>query len=361
MVLQDRRNGAVWMTFRIFEPGGGGDKKSPQPDQSLSERKKASLFVVSPPRSTAKPKPIGKRKKVTLPAIIVEDQKLGGEDVLLVTNKTVTVAEGAQLTLAPGTWLAFGPKAALVVEGALVAAGTNEAPIFFTSASGRQRWQGLYLKLRRKGAPANKLSWCVVKRAEYGLHLSNSGVVVEHCAFIRNQVGMLFHHDKVSITDTVIAGSVGDGVSAGEDFYSTWTDVTISGSGGIGYHGTFKGWARMDRCAITGNAGGGLKGERRGRPEVNNSNIHSNTTFDIWCAQKESYEFKNVHVGAKSSKLLASKPNTTVPNIIDARRTGKTGMGIVVIKGVSVTPISPCGASEKVRTMAQQYDRLGIK
>ena len=55
-------------------------------------------------------------------------------------DETVIVPAGLSLTIAPGTELRFGVGCSLISYGALIAAGTAEAPILFTAQNRWRKW-----------------------------------------------------------------------------------------------------------------------------------------------------------------------------------------------------------------------------
>ena len=65
-------------------------------------------------------------------------------DKRYVLNGTVIVAEGANLTIQPGTEISVAPQKFLRVDGTLIARGTENQPITFASSSNTgERWSGV--------------------------------------------------------------------------------------------------------------------------------------------------------------------------------------------------------------------------
>ncbi|MDE6121000.1 MAG: hypothetical protein K2F63_04345, partial [Muribaculaceae bacterium] len=91
---------------------------------------------------------------------------------------SLTVAEGATLTLAPGTRLCFHDKARLIVRGTLVAQGTPEAPVLMEGdRQGNvvadisfdimsRQWQGVFFTA---SSTANSLSHTIIRNTVQGV------------------------------------------------------------------------------------------------------------------------------------------------------------------------------------------------
>lgn len=132
--------------------------------------------------------------------LLAQDTVWRGEVLVL---GAVTVAAQATLTVEPGTVVRFkkseGRNPTLVVQGRLVASGTKEDPIRFTSnfaASAAGDWLGITLLGSEK---KNVLEHCRIDGAQTGLealfsNLTLKGVRAERCA-----VGMRFQDALVQM------------------------------------------------------------------------------------------------------------------------------------------------------------------
>ncbi len=295
---------------------------------------------------------------VELKCIVADDRAIGGPGVLVWVPEKVTVPKDITLTIRPGTTLKFDSLSGMEIAGQLVAKGTKEAPIVFRAADSKCGWEGLLMKT----SPARgALDWCVVTCARVGISSPASRLTVSHSAFVTNVIGMRLNGLTV-IEDTAVMNSVGAGVLAieGSRGRDTFAGCTLSGNGGAGYHGTHKGFPKMDRCVISNNLGGGLHGDNmfnRGSARVTNSNIFDNKRFDVYLQRGNGYTWSNVYVGKTSSAILAKDPTKTVPNIVDARKTGRKDAGIVLIRNVPVQLVADAGASAAVLKMAAPFTK----
>jgi len=140
-----------------------------------------------------------------------------------VIHGSVTVAEGATLTIHPGTEIRADGGAELNVKGALIADGTSDQPIIFTSfdiSPSKGDWAGL----RFTKADTSILDHVVVKYAGTGIRADSS---------------------RLSITNSTISDNSGQGVwlygSSGSIVGNTISDngvVFMWWSLGVSFQGT---------------------------------------------------------------------------------------------------------------------------
>ncbi len=109
----------------------------------------------------------------------------------LVLAGPVVVKRGATLTIAPGAVVGFLDGARLTVEGALVASGTAERPIRFTSAVVKAPtfFDGGGVELAESRSEAQSvLEHCVFEYQRTGLVCRGAAPVLRGCTFRRNGV-----------------------------------------------------------------------------------------------------------------------------------------------------------------------------
>ncbi len=156
----------------------------------------------------------------------------------VVIDGIVTVKKGGRLVIAPGTRVAFVRNdrdgdgigdSELLVEGEIVARGTEDAPIIFTSAEKEPRpadWKYLYLDFARRGEIAHVVSeyaysgiqvhFCkariensVFRHNIDGVRFSTVNIVVEGNAIYNNRHGLRYEERRSSalITGNDIRGN----------------------------------------------------------------------------------------------------------------------------------------------------------
>ncbi len=135
-----------------------------------------------------------------------------GIDAVYYPTGTVTVQ--AELTLDPGVWIAFGSGAQMDVDpsGALIAVGTDEAPILLTGMEHvRGYWGGL--RFYQTNSPDNQLDYVTV---EYGGGYWDANVFV---------TGSSGHACQVAITNSTLQESLEYGLRCNSS-YSTITSFS---------------------------------------------------------------------------------------------------------------------------------------
>lgn len=156
---------------------------------------------------------------------IETDTAWSAQDTILVTDM-LTVQPGATLTITPGAVVLFRSGILIWCKGRLLAEGTPEAPITFSSAAdtlggspGPYDWSGLQFYL----TSGNRLSYCEIRYAADGVKATYADVEIDHCTieyFYSRGVYVLADTPsegyQVEIQDCLIRqtedGAVGDGI-----------------------------------------------------------------------------------------------------------------------------------------------------
>lgn len=176
-------------------------------------------------------------------ATLTEDIVWHGE---VLVEGGVTVSPQTTLTVQSGTVVRFrGAAAALVVQGRIVASGTADRPVVFTSSFAEPAagdWQGLVLLASDK---KNLFEQCRVEGAETGLDASFAAVTLKEVRFVgcRNGArlrdtfvvmngggskgcgtGLLFSDSEADIRGADFAGNR-------QGIFAVRTSLSLSGSG----------------------------------------------------------------------------------------------------------------------------------
>ena len=168
------------------------------------ERPKAALSGISAlPSVTA---PLSRSYK---------DEALVGDTVWrgrVRVDGNLRIPEGSRLLIAPGTIVEFSRKDSngdglgengILIQGALIAKGTKEAPILFRSAEKNRRmgdWDSVNLMNSDKAE--NLIENCFFEDAYRGLHFHYSTVKVTGSSFSNNFRGIQFQESSVEIRDS---------------------------------------------------------------------------------------------------------------------------------------------------------------
>uniref|UniRef100_A0A831U1X0 DUF1565 domain-containing protein n=1 Tax=Geobacter metallireducens TaxID=28232 RepID=A0A831U1X0_GEOME len=166
-------------------------------------------------------------------AVLTEDTVWRGE---VFVEGGITVAPQTTLTVEPGTVVRFrrtvageGAGPLLLVQGRLVARGSAEAPVRFTSSFSDPRageWQGIvFLGSEKK----NLLEQCRVEGAAVGIDASFSTVTLKEVSLADCGTGARFQDSIVTVS-----GGSASGCAVGMDFADSESDIrgiTVRGNG----------------------------------------------------------------------------------------------------------------------------------
>ena len=177
----------------------------------------------------------------------------------LVTG-TYEVPAGSELTIEPGTKLAFSKDAALIIRGRLLIKATESAPVELSGkASGTATWQGL----RINSSPDVQIDHVRIRGAQTGIYVHSSKPVIENSIITANIVGIYAGEygspSHPSLKNCLITQNREDG-------------VVLKGSS-----------ATIEHCTISRNGGWGIRGEYYASPSISASIISENKNGGIWC------------------------------------------------------------------------------
>ncbi len=143
-----------------------------------------------------KPRPVAQPVK----GVISQDTLWQGEVAI---DKDVVVLSGVTLSIAPGTVVRFKKSKStrvdprflfttteLIIRGSLLAEGTPEQPILFTSAEEQPQmedWAGIILD----GAEASIIKHCRLEFAQTAVYCINASPKIEHNVFSHNKYGII--------------------------------------------------------------------------------------------------------------------------------------------------------------------------
>lgn len=253
--------------------------------------------------------------KQTLP----EDTTWQGD--IFVTGD-IYVPPGVTLTVAPGTIVKFKrieetdernlfaldspyyPVAEIIVRGRLIAKGTSEDRIVFTSAEVDAR-PGDWGALNLLGSDDHSIEYAKILFAYNGVHAHGSTGSITHCEFASNGVGISFKSEeetpdvpwfgkrsKFVITDNLFhrnKGGVGFRNSDGEimhneirdnKFFGVWPKENVK--------------AQISYNEITGNKKGVLLYQTQG-VVLSNNNIYDSKDYEIAAAAAQDYDVDARH------------------------------------------------------------------
>jgi hypothetical protein len=180
--------------------------------------------------------PLAARDEAPIKATVVYQDRFLDQDTVwrgdILVEGVVTVAPQATLNLEPGTVVHFRRKGTqaplLVVQGRIVASGTRETPVLFTSnfavpAAGD--WQGVMLLGSEK---KNLLENCRIEGAQTGLEVLFSNLTLKNVRSERSETGMRFQ-DAVIVMEGGGASACDTGLSFSES-ETTLRNISVVGN-----------------------------------------------------------------------------------------------------------------------------------
>ncbi|RKY51807.1 MAG: hypothetical protein DRP89_08735, partial [Candidatus Neomarinimicrobiota bacterium] len=121
---------------------------------------------------------------------------------------SVTVTSGATLTIQPGVTVEFGGYYNLTAkaDSKIIAEGTEDEPILFTSATGtsRQSWKNIYIY-----SSHNRFKWCTFEYGNWALKVEGypnfaTDNVIENCTFHDNDQALRIHKNTATVKNCQI-------------------------------------------------------------------------------------------------------------------------------------------------------------
>jgi len=252
--------------------------------------------------------------------IVLDKQELKGDTTwsgTVIVNGDILVPPGVTLTVLPGTTVKFRridetseqnmfgvespyyPEAELIVRGRLIARGTGDETIVFTSAEVNARpkdWGAINFL----GSDGNVIEHAKILFAYNGVHGHGSSATISHAEFAKCGVGVSFKKEE----------ETKDAPWYGKPSEMTITDSRfVNNKGGIGFRNArgriahnliednkfFGLFAKEDSAVtveyneITGNKKGVYLYQARGL-SVRHNNIHGNADYNVAVAEAQDYD-----------------------------------------------------------------------
>ncbi len=115
----------------------------------------------------------------------------------------VEVLPDAVLSIRPGTTLFFSPHAGMDIHGRILAEGTKEKRITFTSTNqqGASDWEEILLDR----ASGSRFVYCDFEYATWGIHSHFSDVTISYCRFRQNDGGIRFRSGPLEISHSLFS------------------------------------------------------------------------------------------------------------------------------------------------------------
>jgi parallel beta-helix repeat protein len=133
-------------------------------------------------------------------------------DSPFVVSQNVIVYQNATLTIESGVEISFGGHFSLIVNGQLVANGTQDKMITFTSNK-HQPEAGDWNAIEFNGTEPSTLAYCSIKYAKIGTAIENGNVEIKYCEISDNlQNGITIEDGTVKIKNSLISDNHQNGI-----------------------------------------------------------------------------------------------------------------------------------------------------
>jgi Right handed beta helix region/PKD domain len=135
-------------------------------------------------------------------------------DSPFILSNDMTIDPTATLTIEPGVQVRFGGSFSITVNGAIVANGTEERMILFTTNDPSQQdaWQTILIR----GSQPSLFINCIVEGALNGTTVEGGVADIEKCTFRSNfDNGVVVHSGTLFLQDSDITNNTGNGITVG--------------------------------------------------------------------------------------------------------------------------------------------------
>lgn len=277
----------------------------------------------------------------------------GGPEILYVETDTawsgdvrvagvVHVRKSATLTILPGTRVLFAkrtfPRAAdshegfvgpgIRVEGRIVAAGTEEKPVLFTSDGTVA--PGAWDKILFTFSEGNRFERCVFEGARYAFHSHFSGIGVRDCVFRDNEEGVRLGTSRVRIEGSVFTRNLVRGINFRECRNTILRNLVYGNGDGIFLH------SKTEGSILRGNA---IYGNRHFNLRL--GDLHAgdiDVSGNWWGTGDDEAARRTIHDGSTTPGVGAARvaPVLSAPPVTGAEVRGVFAARMLPVAGAHV-------------------------
>jgi len=312
-----------------------------------------------------KAKAEGKDGRASFEGDIAADTTWAKAQSPLVLTGKVTVAQGATLTIEAGCVVQFVLGARLVVQGALVAVGTEAEPVRFTSAESKTPtpFDGEGIFLADSSADERcRIEGVVVEYQRVGIALAAASPTLRRCLLTRNgNAGLLATDGAEPRLEDLCRIEANDGTGLRAEGASPIVRrCLILNNGGDGVALAEKAKGSVEACRIRGNRGAGIACDGFASPTIQGNEVAGNQGDGIRCNRFSQVVIQGNVIRENHGtgiRCTLDSPATITGNLIEANRdyplTIERSDG--VIKGNNILGNRPYGLN-LVRSASPQIE-----
>ncbi len=191
----------------VMKRGDASSRKGTEPAPEAPHQR-PSGFAKADGRPPEELKPGGQSRFAYKGETITEDTSWSGRVRI---QGALTIASQATVSISPGTVVEFqraagqDSKAVLLIQGRIVARGTNDQPVRFTSNADDVRsgaWQGIVFLASEK---KNIMEYCRIEGAETGVDAGYSTITIKNSSFSRCRTALRAQDCLVHISGNTVS------------------------------------------------------------------------------------------------------------------------------------------------------------
>jgi len=284
--------------------------------------------ILRTPQAFLKAKSAGKETRAHFAGDVAADTTWDAKHSPLVLTGVVTVKAGATLTIEPGVAVQFLQGARLVVEGGLLARGTAEEPVRFTSAvtAAPSSFDGDGIQFVDSSADDRcRLEHCIVEYQRVGVACAAAAPLIRRCTFSRNgTAGLHATEGAQPRVEELCRFEKNDGAAIrAEESDLAVRRCLILSNGGRGIHLTGKCAGAIEGNRIQGNGGEGIFCDNLAAPAIRGNEIASNQGDGIACNRLSQPTIDGNAIrenGGTGIRCLRGSAATITGNLIEGNR-----------------------------------------
>jgi hypothetical protein len=233
-------------------------------------------------------------KATYMEGLIVQDTIWTLVDSPYIISKNVTVFPNVTLTLEPGVEVRFGGEFSLIVQGRLVATGTNEKVIRFTSNKENKEsgdWNAIVF-WDNQSSKQSLLSNCIIEYGKNGILLGNGVVKIRETILqFNSESGIKILDGSIEVVNNEILTNPKGIEIFGGDYVIIQNNYISSNGDGINLATNFTGVALLsieqNKIFLNNNAGINIEAEEFYNINIRN-NIISQNNYGVYISTNSS-------------------------------------------------------------------------
>ena len=179
-------------------------------------------------------------------------------DSPFIVSDNITVSPGATLTIEPGVQVRFGDNFFLTVNGGIIADGTNDGMIQFTSDDVNVS-TGAWGTIQISGTQQSSITNCIVEYGQTGITLYGGSLNLQNDSVRYNLNGTVVMGGSINIENDEIINNTMDGINiAGGTQVTVQNNVVSSNGNGIDLTGDLTGSINIAQNNISLNGQSGI-------------------------------------------------------------------------------------------------------